>query len=93
MKKCLIHSLVSDSYISLFIMLFTCKPNQYTANTMQSILYKINFSSIVSISSLMRSLGWLKFRYICKHRLSCITHKAIHRGFHEYLAQSIIIQN
>ena len=29
----------------------------------------------------MRSLGWLKFRYICIHRILCITHKAIHRGF------------
>ena len=41
----------------------------------------------------MRSLGWLNFRYICIHRLLCITHKAIHRGFPEYLAQSITIQS
>ena len=45
----------------------------------------------------MRSLGWLKFRYITVkfrlHRLLCITHHAIHRRFPEYLAQSIIIQN
>ena len=41
----------------------------------------------------MRSLGWLKFIYICKHRLLCITHKAIHLVFPEYLAQYIIIQS
>ena len=41
----------------------------------------------------MRSLGWLKCRYICIHRLLSITHKAIHRGFSEYFAQSITIQS
>ena len=41
----------------------------------------------------MRSLGWIKFRYICIHRLLCITHKAIHRGFPEYLAQPITMQS
>ena len=56
-------------------------------------VYYINFASIVSISDLMRSLGWLKARYICIHRLLCSTNKAIHRGFPEYLAQSIIIQS
>ena len=50
------------------------------------VLYTLNFALIVSISSLMKSLGWLKFRYICKHRILCITHKAIHRGFPEYLS-------
>ena len=34
-------------------------------------LYKLKFYSIVSISTLMRSLGWLKFRYICRYRLVC----------------------
>ena len=57
------------------------------------VLYKLNVASIVSISDLMRLLGWLKFRYICIHRLLCITHKAIYRGFPEYLAQSITIQS
>ena len=38
----------------------------------------------------MRSQGWLKFRYICKYSLLCITHKAIHLGFPEL---SIIIQS
>ena len=57
-------------------------------------VYKLNFTSIVSISDLMRSLGWVtNFRYICIHRLLCITHNAIHCGFPEYLAQSIIIQS
>ena len=41
----------------------------------------------------MRSLGWLKFRYICKYRLFRITHKATHLGFPEYLAKYIIIQS
>ena len=49
------------------------------------VLYKLNFASIVFISELMISLGWLKFRYIFIHRLLCITHKAIHRGFLEYI--------
>ena len=57
------------------------------------VLYKLNFTSIVSISDLVRSLGWLKFRYICIHRLLCITHKAVHRGVPNYLAQSITIQS
>ena len=57
------------------------------------VLYKLNFASIVSISALMRSLDWFKFRYICKNRLMCITNEAIYRGFPEYLAQSIIIQS
>ena len=62
------------------------------------VLYKLKFASIVSISDLMRSLVWLKFRYICIHigyRLLCITHKAMHRGFpaYSYLAQSINIQS
>ena len=41
----------------------------------------------------MRSLGWLKFRYMCIHMLLCITHKAKHSGFPEYLAKSITIQS
>ena len=57
------------------------------------VLYKLNFASIVSISDLMRLLSWLKFRYICIHRILYITHNAIHRGFPEYLVQSITIQS
>ena len=55
-------------------------------------LYKLKFSSIVSISTLMRSLGWLKYRYICRYRLLCITHKVIHLRSPEYLADLISIQ-
>ena len=55
-------------------------------------LYKLKFSSIVSISTLMRSLGWLKFRYLCRYRLLCITHKVIHLRSPEYLADLISIQ-
>ena len=69
----------------------------YKLGRMQShtilVLYKLNFASLVSISDLMRYLGWLNFTYICIYRLLCITHKAIHRGFTEYLAQSITIQS
>ena len=55
-------------------------------------LYKVKFSSIVSISTLMRSLNWLKFRYLCRYRLLCITHKVIYLRFSEYLADLISIQ-
>ena len=37
------------------------------------VLYKLNLASIVSISDLMISLGWLKFRYIFIHRY-CVLH-------------------
>ena len=50
------------------------------------VLYKLKCISKVSISDLMRSLGWLKFIYICIHRLLCISHNTINRGFPEYLA-------
>ena len=55
-------------------------------------LYKLEFSSIVSISTLMRSLDWLKFRYLCRSRLLYITHKVIHLISPEYLADLISIQ-
>ena len=55
-------------------------------------LYKLNFSSIVSISTLMRSLGWLKFRYLCRYRLLCNTHKVVHLRSPEYLADLFSIQ-
>ena len=55
-------------------------------------LYTLKFSSILSISTLMRSLGWLKFRYLCRYRLLCITHKVIHVRYPEYLADLISIQ-
>ena len=62
-------------------------------------LYKLKFSSIVSISTLMRSLGCLKCRYLCRYRLLsgsspllCITHKVIHLISPEYLADLISMQ-
>ena len=98
MTKCLIHSLVFSRLIYCCSLLCNLPVNlMYKLERIQRRaireLYKLNFASIVSISDLMRSLGWLKFRYICIHRLLCITHKAIHRGFPEYIAQSITIQS
>ena len=55
-------------------------------------LYKLKFSSIVSISALMRSLGWLKFRYLCRYILLCNIHKVIHLRFPEYLEDLINMQ-
>ena len=40
----------------------------------------------------MRSIGWLKFRYICKHRLLCITHKAIHHRFPEIYLNILVFK-
>ena len=98
MTKCLIHSLVFSRHIYCCSLLCNLPVNlMYKLERIQRrairVLYKLNFASIVSISDLMRSLGWLKFRYICINRLLCITHKAIHRGFPEYIAQSITIQS
>ena len=36
------------------------------------VLYKIYFASIVSISDIMRSLGWLKFIYIFVYIAYCV---------------------
>ena len=55
-------------------------------------LYKLKLSSIVSISTLMRSLGWLKFRYLCRYRLLCITLKVIYLRSPECLTDMISIQ-
>ena len=44
---------------------------------------------MVSISSLMHSLGWLKFRLVCKFRIICITHRAIYQASPEYLTNVI----
>ena len=98
MTKCLIHLLVVSRLVYCCSLLCNLPVNlMYKLERIQRrvirVLYKLNFASIVYISDLMRSLGWLKFRYICIHRLLCITHKAIHRGFPEYLAQSITIQS
>ena len=40
----------------------------------------------------MRPLGWLKFRYLCRYRLLCITHKVIYLRSPEYLSDMISIQ-
>ena len=40
----------------------------------------------------MRSLGCLKFRYLCMYKLLCITHKVIHIISPEYLADIINTQ-
>ena len=98
MTKCLIHSLVFSRLIYCCSLLCNLPVNlMYKLERIQRrairVLYKLNFASIVSISDLMRSLGWLKFRYICIHRLLCITHNSIHRRFPEYLDQSITIQS
>ena len=96
MTKSLIHSLVFSRLIyccsllcnlPLKLMLKLEKIQRRSIRT----LYKLKFSSIVSISTLMRSLGWLKFRYLCRYRLLC-THKVIHLRSPEYLADLSSIQ-
>ena len=74
MTKCLIHSLVFSRHIDCCSILCNLPVNlMYKLERIQCrnirILYILNFASIVSISALMRSIGWLKFRYICKHML------------------------
>ena len=96
MTKCLIHSLVFSTLIYCCSLLCNLPVNlmyklEYIQRRAIRVLYKLNVAYIVTISDLMRSLGWLKFRYICIYRLLCITRKVILRGFPEYLAQSIII--
>ena len=96
MTKCLIYSLVFSRLIYCCSLLCNLPVNlMYKLERIQRCAIRVlyNIASIVSISDLMRSLGWLKLRYICIHRLLCITHKAIHRGFPEYLAHSITIQS
>ena len=56
------------------------------------ILYKLKRRTMVSVSSLMHSLGWLKFRLFCKFRLLCITHRSIYRASPKYLAIMITIR-
>ena len=67
MTKSLIHSLVYSRLI--YCCSFLCNLPLKLMLKLEMIqrlairtLYKLNFSSIVSISTLMRSLGWLKFR-------------------------------
>ena len=88
MTKCLIHSLVFSILIYFYSLLcnlplnLMCKLERIQSYPIR-ILYKLNCASIVAISNLMRLLGWFKLRYICIHRVLCITYKAIHRGFPE----------
>ena len=82
MTKCLIHSLVFSRLIYCCSLLCNLPVNlMYKRERIQRrvirVLYKLNFASIVSISDLMRSLGWLKFIYICIYRLYnqyCVLH-------------------
>ena len=97
MTKSLIHSLV-------FIILINCcsllsniplklmLKLEMIQRRAKRTLHKLKFFSIVSISTLMRSLGLLKFRYLCRYRLLCITHNVIHLRSPEYLADLISIQ-
>ena len=98
MTKCLIHSLIFSRLVYRCSLLCNLPVNHMNKlkriqRRVIGVLYKLNVASIVYISDLMRSLGWLNFRYIFIHRILCITHKAIHRGFPEYVAQSITIQS
>ena len=94
MTKSLIHSLVFSRLIYCCSLLcnlplkLMLKLEMIQRRSIRT-LYKLKFSSIVSISTLMRPLGWLKFRYICRYRLLCITHKVIHLRSPEYLADLI----
>ena len=40
----------------------------------------------------MHSLGWLKFRLVCKFRLLCITHRSIYQASPKYLTNVITIR-
>ena len=78
--------------------LFTTLPIHllYRLETIQRralrILYKLKRRTMVSVSSLMYSLGWLKFRLVCKFRLFFITYRDIYRASPNYLANIITIR-
>ena len=97
LTKCLIHALVF-SRLQYCCSLFTTLPIHllHRLETIQRravrILYKRKRRTMVSVSSLMHSLGWLKFRLVCKFRLLCITHRAIYRVNPRYLANIITIR-
>ena len=74
MTKCLIYSLVFSRLIYCCSLLWNFPVNlMYKFENIKHhairLLYKLNFALIVSVSDLMRSLGWLKFIYMCIHRL------------------------
>ena len=78
MTNCLIHSLIFSRFIYCCSLLVNLPVNMmYKHERIQRcaicVLYKLKYASMVSIPDVMRSLGWLKFRYICKHRLLFIT--------------------
>ena len=95
MIKSLIHSLVFSRLIYccslLCILPLKLKLEMIHRRAMRT-LYKLKLCSIVSISTIIRSLGWLKFRYLCRYRPLCITHKVIYHRSPEYLADMINIQ-
>ena len=97
MTKSLIHSLVFSRIVYCCSLLcnlplkLMLKLEMIQRSSIRT-LYKLKFSSIVSISALVRSLGWLKFRYLCRYILLCITHKVIHLRSPEYLADLISIK-
>ena len=92
MTKSLIHSLVFSrliyycSFICNLPLKLMLKLEMIQRRAIRT-LYKLKLFSIVSISTLMRSLGWLKFRYLCRYILPCITYKVIHLRSPEYLDQ------
>ena len=97
MTKIIIHSLVFSKLIYCCSLL--CNLSLKLMLKLEMIqrraictLYKLKFSSIVLISTLMLSFGWLKFRYICRFRLLCITHNVIYLRSPECLADMINIQ-
>ena len=55
------------------------------------ILYKLGRQTMVSISSLMHSHGWLKFRLVCKFSPS-FESRAIYQASPEYLANVITLR-
>ena len=55
------------------------------------VLYKIKNnintntgSNYISISHIMLTLGWLRYRDLCKLKLLCLAHKAIYTGEPKY---------
>ena len=99
LTKCFIHALVFSIqsidfgtdvpffYFSLHLMHILETIQRRTVR----ILYKLGRRTMVYISSLMHSLGCLKFRLICKFRLLCITHRASYKAINEYHANLITI--
>ena len=98
LTKCLIHALVFGRF-RYCCSLFTTLPLHllHRLETIQRraviILYKLDRRTMVYISSLMHSLGWLKFRLVFKFRLLCITHRVIYQASPEYLDNVITLRS